>query len=71
MHGGSGLAFFPKTFVESLDGVGEIRRSVSRAMSFQKVQLTSETEGYGIEIETIVHTGRPAQQDSAHEALSP
>jgi hypothetical protein len=40
-------------------------------MTFQEIQLTIETEGRGIEIETLVHTRRPAQQDSAHESLSP
>lgn len=39
-------------------------------MIFQ-VQLVDEVEGSWIEIQTRIYTGRPAQQDAAHETLSP
>src|SRR6266436_10155204 len=68
---GSRLAFPSKPLVKRLDGVAKIRRDVSRTMIFQEIQLTNETEGRGIEIETLVHTRRLAQQDSTHEPLSP
>src|ERR1700730_8533864 len=67
----SRLAFLPKPFVKRLDGIGKIQRRVLRAVIFHKVQLTNEAEGSRIKIETLVHTGRPAQQDAAHESLSP
>jgi len=68
---GSRLAFLSKPLVKRLDRVGEIRRNVSRAMILQEMQLIGQAESRRIEIEAFVDTGRPAEQDTTHEALGP
>jgi hypothetical protein len=65
------LAFLAKPLVKRFDGIGKIQRRILRALIFQEVQLGDEAEGRGIEIETHVYTGWPAQQDAAHEPLGP
>src|ERR1700680_3427524 len=71
VEAGSRLSFQAQPLVERFAGLGKIDRLVSHAVIREETQVCDQVERRWIEIEILVHTGRPAQYDSTHEALSP
>ena len=65
------FTFLTKPLVKRFDSLGEINRSVSRAVVFKELQLIEKPEGSGIEVQASVHAWRPSQQDAAHKSLRP